>query len=116
MGDCRPDYCTVVCGVRTHTTKLLDIYSIDMSETTAQTDVESISELLEGDTVHVRGNGLDVTADVAVIELDAWKDTMVARLEPTDGHTWTLTDTGGGPLSDDGISANGRVVNVERVN
>lgn len=85
-----------------------------MSETTAQTDVESISELLEGDTVHVQGNGLDVTADVAVIELDEWKGKMVACLEPTDGYTWTLTDTSH-PLNDDGISANGRTVNVERV-
>ena len=86
-----------------------------MSASTTRSEVESITELLEGDTVHVSGNGLDVTADVAVIELDEWKEKMVARLEPTDGYTWTLTDTSH-PLNDDGISANGRAVTVERVN
>ena len=85
-----------------------------MSETTAQTEVESITELTEGDTVSVTGNGLDVTADVAVIELDSWKDKQTATLEPTDGHTWTLTDTDH-PLQSDGITANVGSVTVQRV-
>jgi len=64
-----------------------------MATNDTTTKVDSITELTVGDTVTVSGNGMEHTAEVAVIEYDGWKDTMVARLAPTDGLTVTLTDT-----------------------
>ena len=78
------------------------------------TKVESITELTAGDTVTVTGNGMDVTADVADISHDSWKGKEAATLEPTDGYTWTLTDTNH-PLQSDGIMSNNGAVTVERL-
>lgn len=77
------------------------------------TMVESITELTEGDTVTVTGNGLDVTTEVGVIGHDSWKGKQTATLEPTDGNTWTLTDTDH-PLQSDGITSNVGAVTVAR--
>ena len=74
--------------------------------------VESITKLSAGDTVTVTGNGMDVTAKVADISHDSWKGKEAATLEPTDGHTWTLTDTNH-PLQSDGILSNVGAVTVE---
>ena len=82
-----------------------------MSKTNTTT-VESITELTAGDTVTVTGNGMDVTADVADISHDSWKGKEAATLEPTDGYTWTLTDTNH-PLQSDGIMSNNGAVTVE---
>ena len=76
------------------------------------TTVESITELTAGDTVTVTGNGMDVTAKVADISHDSWKRKQSATLEPTDGYTWTLTDTDH-PLQSDGIMSNNGAVTVE---
>ena len=76
------------------------------------TTVESITELNAGDTVTVTGNGMDVTAEVADISHDSWKGKQAATLEPTDGYTWTLTDTNH-PLQSDGILSNVGAVTVE---
>jgi len=81
-----------------------------MEQNTAST-VDSITELLEGDRVRVEGNGMDVTATVDDIDFSTWKGKMTATLEPTDGVTYTLTDTDH-PLQSDGITANCGAVNV----
>ena len=73
------------------------------------TKVESITQLTAGDTVTVTGNGMDVTAKVADISQSSPNDRLTAWLEPTDGCTWSLTDTTH-PLQSDGImSKNGAV-------
>jgi len=77
------------------------------------TEVDSITELLEGDRVQVSGNGMDVTAIVDDISLDSWKGKMTATLEPADGMTYTLTDTDH-PLQSDGITANCGAVTVHK--
>ena len=79
------------------------------------TTVESITELNAGDTVTVTGNGMDVTAEVADISHDSWKGKQAATLEPTDGYTWTLTDTNH-PLQSDGILSNNGAVTVKHHN
>jgi len=77
-------------------------------------DVESITELTEGDTVTVSGNGMVHTAEVALIEYDGWKDKMAATMEPTDGLTVTLCDTYR-PLADKkSVSTNVAGTTVER--
>ena len=76
------------------------------------TTVESITKLMTGDTVTVTGNGMDVTAEVADISHDSWKGKQAATLEPTDGFTWTLTDTNH-PLQSDGILSNNGAVTVK---
>jgi len=83
--------------------------------TATMTEVESITELLEGDTVTVRGNGLDLTTEVGKIGLDEWKGKMTATLEPSGGMTYTLTDTDH-PLQSDGITSNVGSVTVFRHN
>jgi len=83
------------------------------AQNATMTEVESITELLEGDTVTVRGNGLDLTTEVGTIGLDEWKGMMAATLEPADGMTYTLTDTDH-PLQSDGITANVGSVTVFR--
>jgi len=75
------------------------------------TTVESITELLTGDTVTVTGNGMDVTGEVTDISLNEWTDKMTATVE-TDTHTYTLTDTDH-PLQSDGITSNNGAVTVE---
>jgi len=75
------------------------------------TTVESITELLTGDTVTVTGNGMDVTGEVTDISLNEWTDKMTATVE-TNTHTWSLTDTDH-PLQSDGITSNNGAVTVE---
>jgi len=74
--------------------------------------VESITELLTGDTVTVTGNGMDATGEVTDISLSEWKGKMTATVE-TDAETWTLTDADH-PLQSGGITANVGAVTVER--
>jgi len=81
-------------------------------EQTNSRQVESITELTVGDTVTVTGNGMDVTATVGDISHDSWKGKQAATLEPTDGYTWTLTDTDH-PLQSDGILCNVGAVKVQ---
>jgi len=81
-----------------------------MEQNTAST-VDSITELLEGDRVHVEGNGMDVATTVGDIGFSTFKGKMTATLEPVDGETYTLTDTDH-PLQSDGITANCGAVNV----
>ena len=73
--------------------------------------VESITQLTAGDTVTVTGNGMDVTAKVADISQSSPNDRLTAWLEPTDGYTWSLTDTTH-PLQSDGIMSNNGAVTV----
>jgi len=82
-----------------------------MSETTQLTEVESITELTEGDLVSVSGNGVDVKAHVATIDYNADKERMIAWLEP-DGVTLKLRDTDH-PLQTDGITSNCGSVTVK---
>jgi len=78
------------------------------------TQVESITELTAGDTVAVKGNGLDVTTTVDDISVSSWKGKQCATLTPVDGNTYTLTDTDH-PLQSDGITANVGAVTVKRL-
>ena len=75
--------------------------------------VKSITQLTAGDTVTVTGNGMDVTAKVADISQSSPNDRLTAWLEPTDGYTWSLTDTTH-PLQSDGIMSNNGAVTVTR--
>ena len=76
------------------------------------TTVESITELTAGDTVTVTGNGMDVTADVADISHSSWMGKETATLEPTEGNTFTLTDSEH-VLKSNGITAHVGAVTVE---
>ena len=83
-----------------------------MQGSTQADTVESVTELNEGETVSVNGNGLDVTGEVTAIEHSSWSDSLTARVH-VDGDTWSLTDTNN-PLQSDGIVANVGAVTVTR--
>lgn len=75
------------------------------------TMVDSITNLMQGDTVTVTGNGIDATGEVDDISFSTWKGKMTATVQ-ADGNTWTLTDTDH-PLQSDGITSNNGSVAVQ---
>ena len=83
------------------------------AQQTTMTEVDSITELLEGDRVQVSGNGLDIETTVGEISFSTHKEKMTATLEPVEGETYTLTDTDH-TLQSDGITANVGAVTVKR--
>jgi hypothetical protein len=85
-----------------------------MVSTVAANEVDSVEELNEGDTVRISGNGMVHTADIAVIKRDSWKGKKVARMEPANGLTVTLTDSEH-HLKTSKITTNVAATTVERI-
>lgn len=77
-------------------------------------EINSITELNEGDYIRVKGNGLDVKEKVDVIKKSEYKDTKTATLKPVNGITVTLTDTKH-PLQDDGIITHVGAVTITKI-
>jgi len=78
------------------------------------TQVESITELLEGDKVRVSGNGLDVETTVGEISFSTWNYMMTATVKADNGNSYRLIDADH-PLQSDGITSNVGAVTVKRL-
>lgn len=78
--------------------KYLPVYVVDMASQ-GPTEISSIGQLTEGDTVHITGNGNDVYGEVTEIGYNDWKDRQQAWVE-ADGVTVGLYDNTHALMSD----------------